>query len=311
MDDLRQSYGLDGDAKEFFELAQQLEAKNDLHRAATAYDRAFGLAPEREDIAQARIRLLNQLSVIEHGMIFRYIPAGSFLMGSDTGDPDEQPVHPVELDAYWIAEIPLHWGLFNVQSLLFRHPSDAFESPTKENQPLFDDEYFAVLELGYKFAILSINWNAAVNFCALASTEAVVYRLPTEAEWEKAARGGLINKKYPWGDEPPIETRCDFNHFGEYSVRPINHYSPNHYGLRAMSGSIWEWVSDWYDAEYYHNSPRLNPNGPEEGVEHVIRGGSWADSEESLTVSFRASRRNRPHPPSPNIGFRLCRVFHS
>ena len=90
---LKESYGQQGDADAYFELAQDLELKKDYHRAATAYDRAFGLAPNREDIATVRAKLLNQLSVVEHGIHFRYIPAGTFLMGSDEGDPDEQPVH--------------------------------------------------------------------------------------------------------------------------------------------------------------------------------------------------------------------------
>lgn len=112
MDKLRQSHGLDGNADTFFTLAQQLEAKDDLHQAATAYDRAFGLDSDRQDIIQARMRLLDQLSVIEHGMVFRYIPAGTFLMGSGNGDPDEQPVHPVDLDHFWMADIPVSWATY-------------------------------------------------------------------------------------------------------------------------------------------------------------------------------------------------------
>lgn len=90
---LEQSYGPEGDADAYFKLAQQLESKGDLHHAATAYDRAFGLVSDRQDIVQARMRLLDQLSVTEHSVVFRYIPAGTFLMGSENGDPDEQPVH--------------------------------------------------------------------------------------------------------------------------------------------------------------------------------------------------------------------------
>jgi formylglycine-generating enzyme required for sulfatase activity len=143
----------------------------------------------------------------------------------------------------------------------------------------------------------------------------VAYRLPTEAEWEAAARGGLLGARYPWGDDPPTPDRCDFNRFREYSIQPSRHHPPNGYGLYGMAGGVWEWTFDWYDARYYFESPRNDPTGPEEGKEHVLRGGSWADCAEAVTASFRMSRASGPFweqpwgPASPNIGFRLCRVI--
>jgi sulfatase modifying factor 1 len=104
------AYGRDEDAEKYAALAEELAAQGDLHAAASAYDRAFGLHPEDSRITTARRDLLEQLSCVEQGILFRYIPAGTFLMGSETGDPDETPAHPVQLDAFWMAETPLSWA---------------------------------------------------------------------------------------------------------------------------------------------------------------------------------------------------------
>jgi formylglycine-generating enzyme required for sulfatase activity len=153
--------------------------------------------------------------------------------------------------------------------------------------------------------IVDVEWVAAEYMCNLIATDQVRYRLPTEAEWEKAARGGLIGCQYPWGDEPPSEERCDFGRFDQFSILPMRRFPPNGYGLYAMSGCVWEWTADWYDAEYYRESATKNPTGPKNGTERVLRGGSWADCAEVVTVSFRMSR-DRSH--CPNFGFRPCRL---
>jgi formylglycine-generating enzyme len=362
--ELLSSCGNTGDAKHFFSLAKELEASDNLRMAATAYDRAYGLNPENHEIATARKHILEQLSVVEHGIQFRYIPAGAFLMGSETGESDEQPVHAIELSDFWLSEKPISWAIYcelmnwelppeaaptenepqNHDMALFslhqenkirlqycenetkhatdwhaHHPPQEWERAGKRvsSQQIFGQPQRENPELpwGYdKKPMVCVSWQAAEELCHKISTDKIRYRLSTEAEWEKAARGGLINSAYPWGNDPPDENRCDFNRFEQFSILPIHRFSPNGYHLYAMSGSVWEWTSDWYDALYYNESPRLNPKGPTKGQEKVLRGGSWTDCADVLSVSFRMSRQatywrqeSWGEHKAPNIGFRLCR----
>jgi sulfatase modifying factor 1 len=349
-------HGIKGDAEKLFTLAKDLETQDELRVAAVAYDRAFGLDPGNREIARSRYELLEQLAVVEHGIKFCYIPAGSFLMGSESGDLDEQPVHPVQLDEFWLSETPISWlsfvTLMDWYPLTWRSTKVLGESEIKaiynsglpreytfqRLDPLREEnkvrwEYCTTTDIGStpppdnpeqeygQKPMVAISWKRVLELTDRLSTSEILYRLPTEAEWEKAARGGLINCKYPWGDILPTNKLCDFDRFEIYnfqsSILPMKSYPPNHYGLYAMAGGVWEWVNDWYDAFYYKKSPRHNPKGPVNGHEKVLRGGSWADCAEAVTVSFRTSRKMRtewnpktgwsPHI-SPNIGFRLCRL---
>jgi len=370
--ELLSSYGRMGEAKHFFSLAKELQANGNLRMAATAYDRAYGLNPENHDIAIARKQILDQLAVVEHGMKFCYIPAGTFLMGSEIGDSDEQPIHPVELGDFWLSEMPISWAAY-CELMNWEAPPNA--SPTEEKpenhdmasfslhqenkirlqycenttkhaidwhahdpeqewvdypnhhsgkKPVTSQELFGLperenqeLPWGYEeIPMVSVSWQSAEELCHKISTNKISYRLPTEAEWEKSARGGLINCIYPWGNEPPNNNRCDFNRLERFSILPTHRFPPNGYDLYGMSGSVWEWTSDWYDALYYNESSRLNPKGPEKkGPEKVLRGGSWTDCADVITVSFRMSRQATYWRKetwgkhlTPNIGFRLCRV---
>ncbi len=162
--------------------------------------------------------------------------------------------------------------------------------------------------------MVAVGWQDAEILGKRLSTPAVRFGLPTEAQWEKAARGGLIGARYAWGNAPPDRDRCDFNRFGEFSILPMKHFPPNGYGLFAMNGGVWEWTRDWYDSEYYRQSPDADPQGPAQGQEKVLRGGSWADCAEAISVSYRMSRASRSWTEgewgaqtTPNFGFRLCR----
>lgn len=356
---LYSAVGADGNAADLAALARELESKGELAIAATAYDRAYGLQPNNAELTLARQRLLDRLAVVEHGITFRYIPAGSFLMGSTAGDADEQPVHQVQLNEYWLAETAISWSSFcalmNWEPPPDGHPSGDFKpAPGEALHPVFylsqenkirlqycEDETLRARDwhahvpgdspikqhLGEaeradpmtpwtyeRKPMVCVSWQEADELCRLISNSSSVYRLPTEAEWEKAARGGLIDCLYPWGNDPPTHELCDFDRFDELSILPMRRFPPNGYRLYAMSGSVWEWTSDWYDAAYYAESPAQNPVGPTTEGQKVLRGGSWTDCEETMTVSFRMARESKGWEQgwsghyAPNIGFRLCRV---
>ena len=210
------------------------------------------------------------------------VPAGSFLMGSAGGGRDERPQHTVYLDAFYIdrAEVSCErYGRFLKET---GYPAGDLWNPEYDRP---DDP------------VVGVSWHDAVAFAAWAGK-----RLPTEAEWEKAARGGLVGKKYPWGDEPGNE-RANYMSFG---TTPVKSYEPNAYGLYDIAGNVWEWCQDWYDPDHYRQSPLRNPLGPVYGTHKVIRGGYWYSSEETLRVSNR--HRHEPAHRSFLIGFRCAKT---
>jgi formylglycine-generating enzyme required for sulfatase activity len=375
------SCGLEGDAAQYATQARELAAQGEARLAATAYDRAYGLDLANGAIAAERAALLDTLAVMEHGITFRYIPAGSFLMGAADGEPDERPVHVVELGDYWLAETPISWAaycdLMGWTPAPDGRPAPEPDAQTASPKPSFDRSAFALSltnrlrlqycedqtlratdwhahvrgqewlrggkpttaqeifgyperedsdsDWGYSLKpMIAVAWQEAEELGARLSTDRVAYRLPTEAEWEKAARSGLIGRRYPWGDAAPTPERADFDRFDHFAIQPSRRFAPNAYGLYAMSGGVWEWTRDWYDAAYYGESAPVNPTGPPQtlqpdddwrGPQKVIRGGSWADCGDVLRVSFRASlgssswrERGSGHHLTPTIGFRLCRV---
>lgn len=147
--------------------------------------------------------------------------------------------------------------------------------------------------------VANVTWDEAHAYCRWKGK-----RLPTEAEWEKACRGGLTAKKFPWGDEEADPERAHYD-----SVKgpiAICSYERNGYGLCDMAGNVWEWTADRYAKEYYAVGRPQDPQGPTEGRYRVLRGGSWADVPKFLTCAHRSF--SRPEERSPNIGFRCART---
>ena len=160
-----------------------------------------------------------------------------------------------------------------------------------------------------------LSWSDASAYAAWAGK-----RLPTEAEWEYAARGGLVQKRFPWGDELEPEGRHRMNVWhgtfpnhntesdGYYGPAPAKSYKPNAYGLYQMTGNVWEWCWDWFDPGYYRISPRQDPTGPASGERRVMRGGSYL-CHASYCNRYRTDARssNTPDSSTTNLGFRCVR----
>ena len=225
-----------------------------------------------------------------------HVPAGAFRMGNDVGPPPERPAHTVTLDGFFIAQHP-------VTNAQYRR----FVAATGHRVPFLDDARAARENWDGQrrrppdgrgaHPVVLVSWHDARAYCRWAGG-----RLPTEAEWEKAARGGLVGKNYPWGDEIG---RDSANYDNPAGTTPVGRYPPNGYGLSDMAGNVWEWAADWYALEYYATSPDRNPHGPQTGRVKVLRGGAWLLFPEFCRVSYRF--RNNPDFRFNLIGFRLAR----
>jgi len=206
------------------------------------------------------------------GVTFVAIPGGEFDMGDTPGDglPHERPVHRVSLDPFWMAstEVTLRqWKAFLKAS--GHRPG--------RSRGLGDDH-----------PVVSVTWDDAKAFCDWFSrTYHVVVRLPTEAEWERAARGGLEGQRYPNGNSL---SPADANFAQKGPVR-VASYKPNGYGLYDMAGNVFEWVADWYERDYYQRTPLVNPVGPvTAGLQRrADRGGGFCVDAERARVSARHS----------------------
>ena len=167
--------------------------------------------------------------------------------------------------------------------------------------------------------VVHVSWNDAIAFCRWRGA-----RLPTEAEWERAARGGLVQKQFPWGDEltPRGVHQCNiwqgvFPHHntgedGHLGTAPVKAYRPNGFGLYNMSGNVWEWCSDWFSPDFHLEGPRTDPQGPAVGIARVLRGGSYL-CHASYCNRYRLAARssNSPESTTGNIGFRIAAASDS
>jgi len=230
------------------------------------------------------------------GMVMVYVPAGEFLMGSETGDEDEKPVHTVYLDSFWIDQTEVTNAMYArcVEAGACEQPS-SINSDTHNNyyeNPDFDD-----------YPVNYVYWDDAVVYCEWANR-----RLPTEAEWEKAAswdESQQAQRVYPWGDTID-DSFANYNkNIGDTTAVGSYEKGASFYGALDMAGNVWEWVSDRYGSDYYANSPSSNPTGPDSGSYRVLRGGSWLYRDELL----RSANRNWVGPALTfdGHGFRCSR----
>ncbi len=228
------------------------------------------------------------------GMVQVFIPAGSFRMGALDANsaPDEIPDHQVTMSAFWMDKLEITNSMYMicVQAGACEPP---VEFKSEKHDTYFNTDEFA------DFPVLFVTWGYAEDYCSWAGK-----RLPTEAEWERAARGDDF-RNFPWGDERPGSTQANFN----YSIRDVTRVGSfpagaSPYGVLDMSGNVWEWVSDFYDANYYSSSVAANPTGPlaavGNGHRHVIRGGSYQDVEKDIRVASRGFASG-PNPDASNM----------
>lgn len=262
------------------------------------------------EVASGNVQAGSERVSSADGMIQVYIPQGSFQMGGldPRAATDEKPVHKVDMKGYWIDKVEVTNSMFLlcVQAGVCS-PPQRVASETRQsyfNNPEFND-----------YPVVNVTWDAARQYCQWAGR-----RLPTEAEWEYAARGSTINT-FPWGEDKPDGTRANFNYMSGDTNR-VGNYSAgaSPFGVLDMAGNVIEWTNDYYSAEYYASGPASNPTGPvarSAYFNRVVRGGSYADGEAELRSSNRASVLG-PNPQaelgssaylgefSPRIGFRCA-----
>ncbi|RJP54375.1 MAG: tetratricopeptide repeat protein [Anaerolineaceae bacterium] len=208
------------------------------------------------------------------GMTMVYIPAGEFEMGSDISSSNEEPVHTVYLDTFWIDQTEVTNKMYSLcVSAGICQPPKAVNSYSRTSY--YDNSDFE------NYPVIYVDWEMANTYCTWAGR-----RLPTEAEWEKAARG-TTGYNFPWGDEMNCDKANGMSCIGE--TTPVGQYTlgKSPFGALDLAGNVMEWVADWYSATYYASSPRENPAGPSSGSTHVLRGGSWKSNENSIRSSYR------------------------
>jgi eukaryotic-like serine/threonine-protein kinase len=231
------------------------------------------------------------------GMTLLYVPAGEFKMGAADSDSQatdmERPQHPVYLDAFWIDQTEVTNAMYTkcVKAGACQAPAQtkSFTRDSYYGNPQFDT-----------YPVVNVAWNDAKQYCTWAGGN-----LPTEAQWEKAARG-TDGRIYPWGNDAPDKTRLSYDQkvrdttqVGDYPT------GASLYGVLDMAGNVYEWVADWFGETYYASSADRNPAGSTSGDGRIVRGGSWY----SVASRVRASYRNWSSPDyrDDDIGFRCAR----
>ena len=270
-------------------------------------------------------------------MILVYVPAGNFIMGSDKSQDalatdNELPQHTVYLDAFWIDSTEItnakfakfvtatnyktdseKSGVATIVDLETPGPRDIQVNGADWQHPRGPSSNISNMQ---NYPVVHITWNDANTYCEWAGR-----RLPSEAEWEKAARG-TDGRIFPWGNQPPTGELANFA--DKYLVSVVGWANPNEedgyelaspvgnypkgaspFGALDMAGNVWEWAADWYDQNYYGISPVRNPTGPSTGDGHVVRGGSWKIDARGIRTAFRVGVKNSLDS-SDEVGFRCA-----
>lgn len=276
-----------------------------------------------------------------------YLPGGRFLMGTDSTEgfaaDGEGPVREVALDPFYIDACAVtnaqfkefveatgyvteaerfgwsyvFWALVpprNARSVRQVPQATPWWYPVEGASWRHPEGPYTGIRHRMNHPVVHVSWNDALAYCKWAGK-----RLPTEAEWEYAARGGLVQKRYPWGDEltpggvhrcniwqgrfPEVNTMED----GYLGTAPVDAFEPNGYGLYNVVGNVWEWCADWFSPDFHRKGPRENPKGPPTGEARVIRGGSYL-CHASYCNRYRVAARssNTPDSSSGNTGFRCA-----
>lgn len=226
----------------------------------------------------------------DDGVPMALVPVGEFIMGSDKGDDDEKPVHKVFLDSFYVDKFEVSNRRFAkfVKAMLLEPPWSFADTDT----PIVHADR----------PVRWVNWWEALGYCLW-----VGKRLPTEAEWEKAARGSDA-RIYPWGNDAPTPAHAIFGlKEGTDTVSPIGNREAGKspYGVHDMAGNLYEWTLDWYSEHYYTDLTAINPRGPLEGTAKVQRGGSYTNSPYRLRSAFRT--KGDPLEHEHNVGFRCAK----
>ena len=231
------------------------------------------------------------------------IPAGTFVMGSNSWSDSEQPSHTVFLEAYRIDKYEVTNEQYAFYLRLIEKLEDAegnalVDLNDRDIQIGFTVNGLVVLDSTKSdHPMTEVSWYGAKAYC-----ERIGGRLPTEAEWEKAARGEN-GQHFPWSNEP-LDTSLlvDWSTEGPTAAVGVHEVDVSPYGVRDMGGNVAEWVWDWYDSNYYAASPGENPSGPETGTHRVVRGGATSPLPQDMRTTIR--RRFFPRTTSGSIGFR-------
>lgn len=239
-------------------------------------------------------------SAIDRESDMTLVPAGYFTRGSEKGEIDEKPVRRIWLDSFYIDRFPVT----NAQYAFYL-------TETGSQKPLYwKDECCN----DPKQPVVGVSWEEAIAYCKWRSKkDGVEYTLPTEAQWEKAARGE-DNRTYPWGNQSPTDKRAPTKITERMPAVGLCELGQSPYGVSDMVGNVWNWCLDWYEKKYYRTAPERNPSGPVRGRRKVVRGGNWlflGCCSGTPAYALRTSRRNafHPHIRKKSIGFRCVRLL--